>query len=119
VYVIIIGAGDIGTPLTDVATQSSNEVVVIERNAERAEAAADAFDCLVLHDDATVKDTSENAGIGQADAIVSTTDQDATNIMICLPRSSTSPTSSRSFTTPSTSTCSSGSGSTRWKTPSD
>jgi trk system potassium uptake protein TrkA len=84
VYVIIIGAGDIGTPLTDVATQSGNEVVVIERNAERAEAAADAFDCLVLHDDATVKDTSENAGIGQADAIVSTTDQDATNIMICL-----------------------------------
>lgn len=29
---IIVGAGDIGTPLIDIATQSENEVVVSERN---------------------------------------------------------------------------------------
>jgi trk system potassium uptake protein TrkA len=84
VYVIIVGAGDIGTPLIDIATESGNEVVVIERDAARANRTADAFDCLVLNDDATVKETLEDAGADGADALISTTDQDATNMMACL-----------------------------------
>ena len=83
-YIIVVGAGEIGIPLIDIATRSGNEVVVIERDTARAEAAADDFDCLVLNDDATVKDTLEDARIDRADAIISTTDQDATNIMVCL-----------------------------------
>lgn len=83
-YLIVVGAGNIGTQLIDIATQSGNEVVVLERNRDRAETAASQFDCLVLNDDATAKDTLLDAGIDRADAIISTTDQDATNIMICL-----------------------------------
>lgn len=83
-YLIVVGAGNIGTQLIDIATQSGNEVVVIERDRERAETAAGQFDCLVLNDDATVQDTLIDAGIEGADAIISTTDRDATNIMICL-----------------------------------
>ncbi|MGB9934109.1 potassium channel family protein [Haloarcula amylolytica] len=83
-YIIIIGAGDIGTPLIDIATKSGNEVVVIERDETRANRAADEFDCLVLNADATTKDTLEDAGADQADALISTTDQDATNVMTCL-----------------------------------
>ena len=83
-YVIIVGAGDIGTPLIDIATRGGNEVVVIERNTVRAEATADDFDCLVLNDDATAKDVLADAGADRADAVISTTDQDATNIMVCL-----------------------------------
>ena len=83
-YIIVVGAGDIGTPLIDIATRSGNEVVVIERDEERANRVADEYDCLVLNDNATVKATLEDAGADQADAIISTTDQDATNIMICL-----------------------------------
>jgi len=83
-YIIIVGAGDIGTPLIDIATKSGNDVVVIERDETRANRAADEFDCLVLHDDATTKDTLNDAGAEQADALVSTTDQDATNVMTCL-----------------------------------
>jgi trk system potassium uptake protein TrkA len=83
-YIIIVGAGDIGTPLIEIATQSGNEVVVVERDETRANRAADEFDCLVLHDDATTKETLEEAGAAQADALISTTDQDATNVMVCL-----------------------------------
>ncbi len=39
---------------------------------------------MVLTADATVKNTFEDAGAEQADAIISTTDQDATNVMVCL-----------------------------------
>jgi trk system potassium uptake protein TrkA len=83
-YIVIVGAGDIGRPLIETATRGGNEVVVIENHEERADFAASEFDAMVLHDDATVKDTLEDAGIQQADALVSTTDQDATNVMVCL-----------------------------------
>ena len=83
-YIIVVGAGDIGRPLIDIATRSGNEVVVIEADSERAEAIASEHDCLVLNADATVKETIEDAGADQADAIISTTEQDAANIMICL-----------------------------------
>ena len=83
-YLIIVGAGDIGSPLIDIATRSGNEVVVIEQDEQRADAIASQNDCLVLNADATIKETIQDAGAEQADAIISTTDQDATNIMICL-----------------------------------
>jgi len=83
-YIIIIGAGDIGTPLIDVATRSGNEIVVIENDAQKADEIASQYDCLVLNADATIKETLIDAGGERADAIISTTDQDATNVMICL-----------------------------------
>lgn len=83
-YLIIVGAGDIGTPLIEVATRSGDEVVVVERDEEKADAIASEFDCLVLNANATTQETLEDAGASQADAIISTTDQDATNIMVCL-----------------------------------
>jgi trk system potassium uptake protein TrkA len=83
-YVIIVGAGDIGTPLIDIATRSGNEVVVIERDTQKADQIASEYDCMVLNADATVKETMDDAGAERADAIISTTDQDATNVMVCL-----------------------------------
>jgi len=83
-YVIIIGAGDIGVPLIDIATRAGNEVVLVERDAEKADDIASEYDCLVLNADATSRKTLADAGAERADAIVSTTDQDATNIMVCL-----------------------------------
>ncbi|GAB3417213.1 TrkA family potassium uptake protein [Haloparvum alkalitolerans] len=83
-YVVIVGAGDIGRPLIEMATRDGNEVVVIESDPERANEAAMDFDCLVLNADATTKETLEEAEAGRADSLVSTTDHDATNVMVCL-----------------------------------
>jgi len=83
-YLIIVGAGDIGGQLIDIAIRSGNEVVVIERDAARADTIASEHDCLVINDDATVKKTLKDAGADRADGIISTTDQDATNVMVCL-----------------------------------
>jgi trk system potassium uptake protein TrkA len=83
-YIVVVGAGSIGTPLIEIATRGGDEVVVVERDAAKAERAAADFDCLVLNDDATTKETLEEAGAERADALISTTDQDATNIMVCL-----------------------------------
>ncbi|MFB6109424.1 MAG: TrkA family potassium uptake protein [Halodesulfurarchaeum sp.] len=83
-YLIIVGAGDIGTPLIDIATQAGNEVVVIERDPDRADQIANEYDCLVLNADATKIETFEEAGARRADAIVSTAEHDATNVMTSL-----------------------------------
>ncbi len=83
-YLIIVGAGDIGTPLIDIATQSGNEVVVIEWDEDRADAVASEYDCLVLNADATTLETFEEAGADRADAIISTAEHDATNVMTSL-----------------------------------
>ena len=83
-YIIVVGAGDIGTPLVEIAIQSENEVVVIEREEPRADRIASQYDCLVLNADATAKGVLTDAGAEQADAIISTTDQDATNVMVSL-----------------------------------
>jgi len=83
-YIVIVGAGNIGSPLIEIATAGGNEVVVIERDEQKAEHAASTYDCLVLNDDATTKDTLLDAGIDRADALISTTDQDATNVMVSL-----------------------------------
>ncbi len=83
-YIIIVGAGDIGSPLIEIATGAGYEVVVIEKNPERADKIASDYDCLVINADATVKETLEDTEPERADAIITTTDQDATNVMISL-----------------------------------
>ncbi|WP_415380430.1 potassium channel family protein [Halosimplex sp. TS25] len=83
-YLIIVGAGDIGSPLIEIATRSGYEVVVIEKDDVRADEVASEYDCIVLNSDATIKETLLEAGAERADGIITTTDQDATNVMISL-----------------------------------
>jgi trk system potassium uptake protein len=83
-HLIIVGAGNIGTPLIARAVADGNDVVVIERDESRANAAAAEHDCLVLNGDATNNGTLREADVGGADAVISTTDVDAVNIMVML-----------------------------------
>ncbi|MFQ3317995.1 MAG: trk system potassium uptake protein TrkA [Natronomonas sp.] len=83
-YIIVIGAGDIGTPLIEIATSTGNEVVVVEKDAARADEIASRYDCMVLNADATVKETLLDTEPERADALITTTDQDATNVMVSL-----------------------------------
>ncbi|WP_246998090.1 potassium channel family protein [Halosolutus gelatinilyticus] len=83
-YLIIVGAGSIGSNLIDLAVGDGNNVVVIENDEERANAISAEYDCLVLNADATNHGTLRDAEIDRADAVISTTDIDAVNIMVML-----------------------------------
>lgn len=83
-YIIVVGAGDIGEPLIEIAIREENEVVVVESNRSKADQIASRYDCLVLNADATDQETFLDADAERADAIISTTDRDATNVMACL-----------------------------------
>ncbi|ELZ24310.1 TrkA-N domain protein [Halosimplex carlsbadense 2-9-1] len=83
-YVIIIGAGRTGSTVIDLATQDDHEVVVIERDTELAEEVSATYDCLVINADAASKDILLEAGIEEADALISTTESDSVNLMITM-----------------------------------
>lgn len=83
-YLIIIGAGRIGSNLIDLAVDDGNDVVVIEEDEARAQAVSQRHDCLVLNTDATTNGALRDADVDRADAVISTTNIDAVNIMVML-----------------------------------
>lgn len=83
-YLIVVGAGAIGSQVLDLVTGGTDDVVVIEQDAERAQEASQAYDCLTLHADATHHEVLEDAGAERADAIICTTESDATNLMVLM-----------------------------------
>jgi trk system potassium uptake protein TrkA len=81
-YMIIVGAGSIGTSLIDIAVNERNNVVVIEANGDRARDVRDKHDITVLSGDATSSETLREAGSERADALIVTTSDDAVNLMV-------------------------------------
>ena len=83
--VIIAGGGDLGLQLALRMEKTDTPVVLIERNADRAEACSLLLDrTLVIRGDALDQETLENAGVIHGCAFVAVTGSDENNIMICL-----------------------------------
>lgn len=83
-YVIVVGAGRTGSTVIELATRDDHEVVVIEENTELAEEVSATYDCMVINADAASKDILLEAGIQEADALISTTEDDSVNLMISM-----------------------------------
>lgn len=81
-YIIIVGAGSIGTSLIDIAVKEKNNVVVIEANPDRAKEISNKYDITVLNSNATSAETLREAGSERADALIATTSDDAVNLMV-------------------------------------
>ncbi len=81
-FIIVVGAGSIGSSLIDIATKEKNNVVVIEANGDRARELSNKYDITVLNGDATSAETLREAGSERADALIVTTSDDAVNLMV-------------------------------------
>jgi len=81
-YMIIIGAGAVGTSLIDIAVSEKNNVVVVDSNGARARNIQERYDVTVLNANATSAETLREAGADRADALVVTTSDDAVNLMV-------------------------------------
>lgn len=80
--IIIIGAGFTGGLLAKALVAERNNVVLVDRNPERARSAADQLDCTVIEADGSNLKTLEKAGIASADALIALTGDDETNMLI-------------------------------------
>ena len=81
-YIIVVGAGRTGSKVIELATQDDHEVVVVERNQELAEEASATYDCMAINANAASKEIMLEAGVQEADALISTTENDSVNLMI-------------------------------------
>ena len=81
-YIVVVGAGRTGSKVIELATQDDHEVVAVERDQELAEEASANYDCMVINADAASKEIMLEAGVQEADALISTTENYSVNLMI-------------------------------------
>lgn len=80
-YLIIVGAGPIGTGLAQLALEEQNNVVIIEADEQRAQKVLRNYDVQVLHADIAEAGILDEANARRADALIATTEDDKTNLM--------------------------------------
>jgi len=80
-YLIIVGAGAVGSSLVQLALKDGHDVALIERDEDRAKRAAACYDCMVLHADIAQGGIMEEAQAERAQALIATTDDDSDNLM--------------------------------------
>lgn len=81
-YFIIVGGGKIGYALAQLLLEEEAEVVVVEKDEEKAQKIANDLDIIAITDDATKEDILEEAGVRSADAVIALTESDEVNIAV-------------------------------------
>ncbi len=82
-YVIVIGCGNIGKSLVNHLVSEGHELVIIEKDEERAKFLAESIDAIVIHGDGSSTEILKDAGVERADAVAVLTADDNTNLTIC------------------------------------
>jgi len=82
-YIVIIGAGGIGKRLTEITLEEGNHnVIVIDKDQVSCEEIARKYDAIAINADATQEETLDESEVKKADVLVTTTNDDATNLMV-------------------------------------
>jgi trk system potassium uptake protein TrkA len=81
--IIIVGGGEVGFQLARHFTLKKNDVILIEKDPERARDVSNKIDCIVINDSATNIDVLNQAGVGDADYFIAVTNFDEVNLICC------------------------------------
>jgi trk system potassium uptake protein TrkA len=79
---MIIGGGRLGLATTKLLRENGHEIVIFERDKERAEDIAKELDVLVINSDGTDMSKLEDAGLEEVDVFMPLTGSDETNLMV-------------------------------------
>jgi trk system potassium uptake protein TrkA len=82
-YVIVVGGGKVGYYLAKSLQEEKQEVLIIERDAQRCRALSDDLGVNVMLGDGCEASTMEEAGMGRADVVVAVTGDDEDNLVVC------------------------------------
>jgi trk system potassium uptake protein TrkA len=80
---VILGAGSVGLQLARQLIGEGKNVVLIEKDAEKAKHADSQLDCLVLNEVGNNVETLRKAGIAKAEYFIGVTDSDEVNMIAC------------------------------------
>ncbi|MHB0912708.1 MAG: potassium channel family protein [Armatimonadota bacterium] len=82
-YIIIGGGGKVGHYLGRALIDAGHEVLIVEKDAERADYLAEEFGQAVAQADACEVRTMKEIGLERADVVVAVTGDDEDNLVIC------------------------------------
>lgn len=82
--IIIVGLGGIGQNLVRIAVAEKHNVVAIDNNPKKCSDIVTRYDMISVNGDATSATILEEAGLSEADVVISTTSSDAVNLMVML-----------------------------------
>lgn len=82
--IVIIGAGEVGTHLTDYLSEEGHDVILIDKDEDRVERASGQLDALVVRGNGASFGVLEDAGARDADMIIAVTEVDEVNIVACV-----------------------------------
>lgn len=83
-YVIIVGAGRIGSRLAKILTDEQHDVVVIDKDGDVCHEIANELECITIRGDGSKPKILEEAGIHEADTVLALTGSDETNLVVSL-----------------------------------
>lgn len=81
--IVVVGSGRVGLRTARLLDERGHDVVIIERNPERVESAAEAYVATVIEGDATRPRVLEQADIQRSDVLAALTNTMGTNISVC------------------------------------
>ncbi|MDA1035390.1 MAG: TrkA family potassium uptake protein [Chloroflexi bacterium] len=82
-FVIVVGCGKIGYHLSRALLAAGHEVVVLERDSQRAATATDELGSIVISSDGSEPNVLSEAGASRCQMLIATTADDATNLVAC------------------------------------
>lgn len=83
-YIVIIGAGNLGYYLSQLLLEEEHDVVVVDKAEEQCKRIARDLDIVATEGDGTDPAILEKANVKEADAVVALTGQDETNMVVSL-----------------------------------
>ncbi|WP_276272543.1 Trk system potassium transporter TrkA [Haloarcula litorea] len=81
-YVVIVGAGEVGSAIAD-SLAGSHDVAVVDIDGDRVEELMYDIDVLGVTGDGAELETLREAGIADADILIASTNDDETNLVTC------------------------------------
>jgi trk system potassium uptake protein len=83
-YIVIVGAGNLGYYLAHLLLEENHDCVVIDKDEARCDKIANELDIVAIKGDATDPKILGKADITESDAVVALTGEDEKNMIICL-----------------------------------
>jgi len=82
--IVIVGGGKVGFHLARLLLEERHDIVVVEKDATTCKELAKELNCVIKQGNGTKPSVLEDAGAKTADALVSLTHFDETNMIVCL-----------------------------------
>ncbi len=81
--IIILGAGQVGTSVTETLAGEENDIVVVDDDAKKLQDLKARLDISTLHGNAALPSILQQAGAEDADMLIALTSSDETNMIAC------------------------------------